>query len=173
MSTAEPVLWGVFSAGGKGVQAWIDCAYRPRPAMANGNRIDLSDGDHEVSLFAALCGVLPPNGHVMVSCEGKDHEETYRALRVQVPPVATRLGAALFRAGFRGGFKNWYFAEGGWEGPVKLQANKPRDAAHEVLTAKQTEAELREYLARPISALYPDADARSRDRGRLILSLLA
>lgn len=172
VDTTAPVLWGVFSAGGKGVQAWFDCAYRPRPTMADGSRIDLGDGDIEVSLFTVLCGVLPPNGHVMISCEGRDHQETHRALRVHVPAVATRLGAALFRAGFRGGFKDWYFAEGGREGPVKLQANKPRDAAHEAHALKRTEADLGEYLARPISALYPDVDARGRERARQILSLL-
>ncbi|MBI2855366.1 MAG: DUF1122 family protein, partial [Chloroflexi bacterium] len=49
-----------------------------------------------------------------------------------VPPVLTPLGHLLFQAGVGFHIKDWYFSEGGSEGPRKLQGFKPleRHQAH-------------------------------------------
>lgn len=65
----------------------------------------------------------------MVEYETEPHRETYAGLARGIPPALTPLGALLVEAGFTGPFKVWYFAEGGLEGPVKLQANRPPSPA--------------------------------------------
>jgi hypothetical protein len=84
----------------------------------------------------------------MIEYESPGQEETHAELLLRVPPAATYLGAMMFRAGFRGHFKDWYISEGGHEGPRKLQANKSPnpEAAREAMTANL--AELRGFLKR-------------------------
>ncbi len=53
------------------------------------------------------------------------HRETRQGLDRGYPPVVTPLGFLLYSAGCGIGFKDWYFAEGGREGPEKLQGYKP------------------------------------------------
>ena len=168
----QPVLWGLFSVGGKGVPAWIECDYRSQLTLQDGTDIDLDEAGLHVPMFAALADILPPNGHVMVAYEGPQHVETQLGIRMGLPVAATRLGAVLFEAGFRGGFKDWYFAEGGHEGAVKLQANKPHDAAHARAVIAVTRAELRAYLQRPMSELYQELHQCGRERAQETLTLL-
>ncbi|MEM3588064.1 MAG: DUF1122 family protein [Candidatus Jordarchaeaceae archaeon] len=53
-----------------------------------------------------------------------EDEETRRQLGAGLPPPISRLGYKLFKLGFTW-FKDWYFAEGFWEGGQKLQGEKP------------------------------------------------
>ncbi|MGQ9723623.1 MAG: DUF1122 family protein [Candidatus Jordarchaeum sp.] len=55
-----------------------------------------------------------------------DDEETRRQLGAGLPPPVSRLGYKLFGLGFTW-FKDWYFAEGFWEGGIKLQGEKPNE----------------------------------------------
>ncbi len=65
----------------------------------------------------------------MIDYENPGQEETFAELGLRVPAPASYLGSLMFRAGFRGEFKDWYFSEGGHEGPRKLQGNKSPDRA--------------------------------------------
>jgi hypothetical protein len=42
-----------------------------------------------------------------------------------IPPALTPIGYLMFRADCGWSFRDWYFAEGGREGPEKLQGFKP------------------------------------------------
>jgi hypothetical protein len=81
-------------------------------------------------MFRLLGGLVPAGGSLMVSYslfsnESKIHRETKLGLDRGYPPPVTPLGFLLFAAGCGMGFKDWYFAEGGREGPEKLQGYKP------------------------------------------------
>jgi hypothetical protein len=73
-------------------------------------------------------------------------DDTERALRTRVPPAATPLGLALLRAGCRW-LKDWSFAEGGREGPTKLQGELPLDASHGRHAEQALRTDLEAFLA--------------------------
>lgn len=84
----------------------------------------------DIAFFKLLGGLIPPGGSLMVSYslyskESKIHRESKESLDRGYPPVGTPLGFLLFTGGCGIGFKDWYFAEGGREGPEKLQGYKP------------------------------------------------
>lgn len=95
------------------------------------------------AVLPQVAAALGPGGSLMVAY-GED--ETGRALRRGVPPVATPLGLALLAAGCRW-FKDWYFPEGGREGGTKLQGTLPLDAAHRERAEAALRAELEAFLA--------------------------
>jgi hypothetical protein len=99
----------------------------------------------DLRVLPALARTLGPGAVLMVVY---DADATERALRRKVPPAATPLGLALLDAGCRW-FKDWYFAEGGREGPVKLQGTIPPDDAHRRRAEDALARELRAFLARP------------------------
>ena len=95
------------------------------------DRLSLSVTAPDTQAFLRrLLAIVPPGGHVMVEYDSPEHAATARRLVRRWPPVATPLGRTLFAAGAVATFKDWYYAEGGSEGPRKLQAFRPLDAAH-------------------------------------------
>jgi len=151
-----PVVKGIFSAGGKdGVRPWMDIQYwelaqRTSPRGTPRIPLRLTSGGLDRKLFRVLSELIPAGGHLMVSYEDEQaiHTETMRSLHIGVPPVATRLGALLFHAGFHY-VKNWYLAEGGFEGPRKLWAEKAANERAQRELLEKTAAQLRAYCARP------------------------
>ena len=165
----SPLMIGIVSGGGRGVMPWVEGRIYPSVEFADGSVLDARATGLEAA-FTDLIGVLiPPGGHLMFEYESSGQEETHAELLLRVPPAATYLGAMMFRAGFRGHFKDWYISEGGHEGPRKLQANKSPtpEAAHEALAANL--AELREFArGRPLEdpddrAIVERARARARE----------
>lgn len=61
-----------------------------------------------------------------------------------MPPPVSRLGYKLFKLGFTW-FKDWYFAEGFWEGRQKLQGEKPNDESR-IRQFKQIYIEVEAFL---------------------------
>jgi hypothetical protein len=117
---------------GSGARAhglWSDAGARPW--------VDLACADPAV--LAPLARALGAGGAIMVAY---GDGATAAALRRRVPPPATPLGLALLEAGCRW-FKDWYFAEGGREGPAKLLGELPLDDA----AGRRQERCLREELA--------------------------
>jgi len=110
-------------------------------------------------VIAALADLLPPGGRLMV-VYGND--ETERGLKRGVPPAATPFGHALLLSGCTW-FKDWYFAEGGREGEIKLQANKALTAD---LRSSQVGVLRRELAARldGIPDHMDEVDRRARRR---------
>jgi hypothetical protein len=118
-------------------------------SFPDGKRFSLGDVSLDVEFFKVLGGLIPPGGSLMVSYslfskESRVHRETKQGLDRGYPPVVTPLGFLLFTAGCGMGFKDWYFAEGGREGPEKLQGYKPSDSD---MVRERADAMLRELRA--------------------------
>ena len=127
---APPICEGIFSRGGRGIAPWADLALaRHQKCQICDFETTLSTNDL-IELFKLWSRVIPWNGHISVEYESPDHHDTLMSLKLSVPPVLTPLGYAGYLGGFIGGFKDWYIAEGGHEGPRKLQMNKPLDLEH-------------------------------------------
>jgi hypothetical protein len=152
---SRPVAEGIHSVGGRhGIMPWMDLSYsedhefRESGSLKGGCRLGAMFLDREV--FACLGEIVPPGGHLMVSYEGDQdiHEETMRALEAGIPPAATPLGLLLVLAGFQY-VKDWYLAEGGFEGPRKLWGEKAPDDAWAQEYQTRSARRLLEFLSAP------------------------
>jgi hypothetical protein len=155
-----PLMTGIVSAGGRGVAPWFECRLYPEVELASDKKLDARAEGLEAGAVEAVGELVPPGGHMMVDYENAGQEETFAALVLRVPPAASYLGALMFCAGFRGHFKDWYFSEGGHEGPRKLQANKSPNAAE----ARRALAAHREELAAFVGRALPER----RDQAEVI-----
>ncbi len=156
----EPVIKGIYSRGGKdGVKPWMDLDYREEVEFEReGNSLSLTEAELDHKLFKALGDIIPPGGHLMVSYEGRDriHTETIRLLNLGVPPAITPLGDLIFKAGFRW-IKNWYLAEGGFEGPRKLWGEKAPDEHWEKIFLERTKQQVSLFVDKR-SDIIPEAE---------------
>src|SRR5579884_2385717 len=143
-----PAMNAILSGGGRGVKPWIEARFHPTIAIDDERLIRTSASEIEAELIAVMGEIIPPGGHLMVDYESGGQERTMRELQLGVPPAATALGARMLAAGFVGEFKDWYFSEGGHEGPRKLQANKPPDAAAARRAIAERIGELEEFAHR-------------------------
>lgn len=128
----DPVFSGLYSAGrrSQAIAGWVDGDYFDLVRFPDGITLSLTETGFDFVLFKMLGDLVPAGGSLMVSYslfskESNIHTETKRGLDCGYPPVVTPLGFLLFSAGCGMGFKDWYFAEGGREGPEKLQGYKP------------------------------------------------
>jgi len=147
----DPVFSGLYSAGRRSqtIAGWVDGDYFDQVRFPDGITLSLTETGFDFALFKMLGDLVPPGGSLMVSYslfskESNIHTETKRGLDRGYPPVVTPLGFLLFSAGCGMGFKDWYFAEGGREGPEKLQGYKPIDLN---ATEKKARAMLEEVRA--------------------------
>jgi hypothetical protein len=171
-----PAVKGIFSVGGKeGVKPWMDIEYREELEFpeAEGQlfKISMSQNEQDRALFKHLGGLIPPGGHLMVSYEGdqKIHLETIKSLSINIPPAATPLGYLIFLAGFQY-VKDWYLAEGGFEGPRKLWGEKAPDKAWTKNFYEKTAQQMRDYLQRKPTSLH-DLEESARSRAREVLKI--
>jgi hypothetical protein len=146
--SAGPAFVGLLSAGrpSQTIPGWVDGDFFDMAVFSDGTRLSLGDASLDIALFKPLGGLIPPGGSLMVSYslfanESKLHRETRRGLDRGYPPVVTPLGFLLYSAGCGIGFKDWYFAEGGREGPEKLQGYKPLNSE---VAKEKTDSMLRE-----------------------------
>ncbi|HEY2105914.1 MAG TPA: DUF1122 family protein [Candidatus Binataceae bacterium] len=152
--SASHFVTAIVSGGGRGVKQWVECRIFPQVKF----QIEDSDGwildARKLGLEARFINLLgrrliPPGGHLMIDYDSGGQDLTLAELVARVPPAACYLGELMFRAGFRGQFKDWYFSEGGHEGPRKLQANKsPNPAAARVAMAEHI-LMLKQFVSRP------------------------
>jgi len=167
-------MTGIVSAGGRGVKPWIECRLFPIVTNASGNSIDARALGLEAKVVGMLGDLIPPGGHLMIDYENPGQEETFAELVLRVPPAASYLGSIMFQAGFRGEFKDWYFPEGGHEGPRKLQANKSPDRAAARRAIANHRRELSAFVARPLpsDSAQTAIVRRAQSRARRLLKLL-
>jgi hypothetical protein len=97
-------------------------------------------------LFQYLADLIPPAGHMMVGYDSPEQQDTADSLALDIPPIVTPLGHMLFLIGCGTGFKDWHFAEGGSEGPRKLQGYKTLNSQHAKLKIEETIKELTIFL---------------------------
>jgi hypothetical protein len=152
----DPVFSGLYSAGrpSQAIAGWVDGDYFDLASFPDGITLSLAETGFDFQLFKTLGELVPAGGSFMVSYslfskESKIHTETKRGLDREYPPVVTPLGFLLFAAGCGMSFKDWYFAEGGREGPGKLQGYKPIDSDVVETKAKSMLEEVRTFANRP------------------------
>jgi hypothetical protein len=152
----DPVFAGLFSSGraSQNIHGWVDGDYFDMALFSDGTKFSLSESNVDVELFKILGDLVPPGGSLMVSYslfskESKVHRDTKRALDRGYPPAVTPIGFLLFLAGCGVGFKDWYFAEGGREGPEKLQGFKAIDSNAVREKAELTLRELSRFSSAP------------------------
>jgi hypothetical protein len=174
--SVDPIFAGLFSAGraSQTIRGWVDGDYFDLALLPGGTKFSLGDASLDIQLFELLGGLVPPGGSLMVSYslfskESRVHRETRLGLDRGYPPVVAPLGFLLFTAGCGMGFKDWYFAEGGREGPEKLQGYKPIDSEEAKQKADSMLLELRDFVSR----MPQDGFARGcRSRAERVISAL-
>ena len=107
---------------------------------------------------------------MMIEYDSPEQQDTARSLALGIPPAATPLGYMLFLIGCGAGFRDWYFAEGGSEGPRKLQGYKALTKQQGRLKTEETIQELTAFLDRLPSAASPELERVARDRALAILN---
>jgi hypothetical protein len=121
--SVNPVVKGkYFSGRGDFYKPWLEISYDKLVKFSSSKIVDISESGLDEKMFRYLSALLHPGAHIMVVY--LNHEETRKGLEQGVPAPATPIGYLLWKSGFTW-FKDWYFAEGFWEGDVKLQGNKP------------------------------------------------
>lgn len=142
----DPVVLGLQAAGRFPGECWVEVIeYRNLLGMPDGSSVEVPEGIERL-IFGALATLVPPGGHLMAEYDSPSRATTARALEGRVPPVATPLGATLRAVGVGDAFRDWYIAEGGREGPRKLQGFRAVDEAHARTRGIEMLAELRAFL---------------------------
>jgi hypothetical protein len=173
---SQPVLQGLSNNGEYPAYNWFEVTFfQPRVALiatetARAAFVDLREAGLEEPLFKRLADLLPPGGHLMVQYDSPEQEETRLGLERGFPPASTPLGSLLVRVGCGLSFKDWYFAEGGSEGPRKLQCFKPLNEelarSHANLLAQEMEAFLATGTAEQTDLLKRRAIEQAREMMR-------
>src|SRR5690606_23715418 len=95
---------------------------------------------------------------------------TARALAARVPPVATPLGGMMFAAGCVA-FTDWYIAEGGREGPRKLQGFMAVNEQHVQRRSREMYEDLEAFMQRARDLDW-DVQAATRPLAEAALTVL-
>lgn len=131
------------ASGRKGLYNYIEL-YNIEPEIKLGNSIsDYFDSDVEdgvLTFFSRFLGC----GDIL-HVEYWQDWKTRKELISGTPAIASRLGFKLFGLGFTW-FKDWYIAEGGREGSLKLTAEKPLDEEMVRRNLDTAKKELEDYL---------------------------
>ncbi|MCH7954089.1 MAG: DUF1122 family protein [Chloroflexi bacterium] len=143
----------------------------PRSGEGRGVRVSLWDSGLDKPLFQALSGLVPAGGHLMVEYDSPGHRATERILALRYPVAASPIGFRMFGAGVRS-YRDWYIAEGGREGPRKLQGFKPLNAEIAAEKTAALRAELEEMLASPLDDGHGQWGQLARTLGRRVLDNL-
>jgi len=174
----EPVVRGIYSSGGKdGVKPWLDLEYWEEPefsgSLGKRKKFSLSSLGLDQRLFDLLGGLIPAGGHFMVSYEGEQriHTETAQSLSAGVPPAATPLGYLMFRSGFEY-IKDWYLAEGGFEGPRKIWGEKAPDEQWAQNFYKKTADQVSQFLMKPLGSAPAALIKTARKRAKDIMNII-
>ncbi len=172
-----PVFVGTQSVGraSDNVRGWVDGTYYEQLNFEDGSIRNLSSDASDIEFFKNLGRCVAPGGSLMVaytlrSGASRVHKETSEGLDLGFPPAATPIGFLLLVAGCGFGFKDWYFAEGGREGPEKLQGFKPLTEADARLRTQALVKELESFFKQEVAnaPIVESAKQRARDALGLI-----
>ena len=172
----QPALLGLHSTGRYPSYNWVEVmALAERLTFASsaeqsGRVVEMHGSGLERELLKRLADVIPLGGHMMMEYDSPGQRETAQALGLGIPPAATPLGYLLYSIGSGISFRDWYFAEGGSEGPRKLQGYKPLHAEHARERGRQLARQLIEFLERRRKTGHADVQERARQRAVDILA---
>jgi len=169
----QPVIIGLHNQGSYPSHNWIEIvSFTSQVKFESGEQILFGASSNSLTqqLFKHLADLLPPGSHMMVEYDSLEQQDTARSLALGIPPIATPLGYTLFLAGCGAGFRDWYFAEGGVEGPRKLQGYKPLNSQHAKLKMEETTKELATLLDRLSSKDTSELERAAQGRALDILN---
>jgi hypothetical protein len=170
-NSSDFILLALFHSGPYPGYNWIEVIKLVPDTQLAGQYMLLSETDIEL-LFGYLSGMIPPGGHIMVEYESELWSETRNALDCGIPPVLTPLGFLMFKTGCGTAFKDWYFAEGGSEGPRKLQGHKALNQENRVAREKDIATEIQDFTDRKATHRCRQVWSSARKRGKDILAML-
>jgi len=150
----QPVIIGLYNQGKYPGYNWVEIInLSPQVSFGSDEEsLDIYKDSLVLQLMQHLADLIPPGGHMMIEYDSLDQQDTARSLALGIPPVLTPLGYILFLAGCGSSFKDWHFAEGGSEGPRKLQGNKALNSKQAKINRERTTQEIKSFLARQSSA---------------------
>ncbi|MEF8873874.1 MAG: DUF1122 family protein [Candidatus Thermoplasmatota archaeon] len=122
---------------------WIELFSIDPKLIFEEKTIHFFGSDIETFILNTFSDSLGDGGRIFI--EYQHDKSTREELSVGIPEVCTRLGFKLFRRDFTW-FKDWYFAEGFYEGGQKLQAEKAIDEEHRRKHLENTENKVNELL---------------------------
>ncbi len=170
-SVVRQAIVGLHSAGPHPAHNWVEIMCFGDDVHASPTGDGAAAGDSTcLELLRRVAGVIPPGGHFMVEYDSPGQRETARALALGVPPPATQLGFLMHLVGCGATFRDWYFAEGGSEGPRKLQGSKPLNREHADRASRELAHALVEFLESPVDPEKMDTQRSARKRAAWILS---
>jgi len=148
--THQPAVTGLYNQGSHPSYNWIEILrLSPEVSFTSEKQaMDISPNRLIQWLLQYLADLIPPGGHMMVEYDSPEQQDTARSLALGIPPILTPLGYMLFLLGCGASFKDWHFAEGGSEGPQKLQGYKALNSQHAQLQAKKVVQDLTSFLGR-------------------------
>ena len=171
-SSSVPVVEGIYSLGGKGIEPWIEVVNFQRSlGFPGAPEIDLAELGLDRALFGSFYKLLVPGSHIMVWYEGVSGRETETQLRKGVPPILTSLGLLLYDAGFLS-IRDFHLPEGGNEGGRKLWGERPLSPADERSVAEKARDEIAAYLSRPARPDLIDLERGAREAAHRVLQQL-
>jgi hypothetical protein len=168
----RPVILGLFNQSRYPGYNWIEVITFARQVSfgSEGQPAEVVTDELAQQLFRYLASLIPPGGHLMVGYDSPEQRDTARSLSLGIPAAATTpLGYLMLLSGCGVGFKDWYFSEGGTEGPRKLQGYKALHEEGAWLKNKELASELREFLRRP-SRPESELEMAARRRAQDILN---
>jgi len=174
----NPVVKGIYSSGGKdGVRPWMDLEYWEELEFSDSperrEKFSLGSAGLDQKLFDFLGDLIPAGGHFMVSYEGEQriHTDTIQSLSAGVPPAATPLGYLVFRSGFQY-IKDWYLAEGGFEGPRKIWGEKAPDEQWAQNFYERTAEQVSQFLKKPVNSAATALIEAARKKSEEIMKII-
>jgi hypothetical protein len=171
-SVVRQAIVGLHSAGHHAAHNWVEIICFGDDvihASSEGDGDQVRDGTC-LNLLQRVADAIPAGGHLMVEYDSPGQRETARALALGVPPAATQLGFLMYLVGCGATFRDWYFAEGGSEGPRKLQGSKPLNREHADRASRELAHTLVEFLESPVDPEKMDMQRLARKRAILILN---
>jgi hypothetical protein len=167
----KPVVIGLFHQGSYPDYNWIEIIRISLPSNLEQKPAIASMSPQELGrqLFRYLADLIPAGGHLMVEYDSPEQEETARSLTLGIPPTATPLRYLMLLVGCGAGFKDWYFSEGGSEGPRKLLGYKALNPEHAQRKIGEMVKALKAFLGKPPLASDSELDRAARKRAREIL----
>ncbi len=169
--SARAIALGLYNSGRFPAYNWVELIRYLPCARFDGREVSLAERGREERLFRLLAALVPPGGSLMVEYDSPEHSLTARILSWGYPAPCSPLGYALLAAGCLS-FRDWYIAEGGREGPRKLQGFKPLDEGLAAERARALAQILGDALARP-GGVEDEATRTARRLGKRALALLS
>lgn len=145
--TKEPVLYGLHHAGRLPAHHWVEVTSFQARVPIGEEQAEIPEGI-DALIVAALASVIPPGGHLAMEYDSPHRHQTALALAAHVPPEATPLGAMMFSAGCGIVFRDLHTADGGREGPRRLEGMRAHDEAHAVQRAADRLIALEAFMGR-------------------------